>query len=361
MPENEDKKQHHPHDKGYRQLLASKKTFLQLIKTFVQEDWAGEIDESNLVRLEKSYILQDFSEKEADIVYLLQTKDTSAIFYVLLELQSTVDYLMPFRLLLYMVEIWRDVYNNTPKEERERKDFRLPPVIPAVLYNGAPAWTAAPNFKETLSSYKKFEQHVLNFCYILFDINRYREEDLCRAANLISSIFVLDQKNNYPELVKRLHRLIGVFKKLSPEEFQQLIIWLKNVIKPKMPEKLQEEIENILDETNPMEVEKMVTNLEITLEEMQKEAETKGKLEIARIILKKDFPDETNPMEVEKMVTNLEITLEEMQKEAETKGKLEEKLEVTRAALKKGFSIDDIAEITGLDKETVLKLKQKMN
>jgi len=60
---------------------------------------------------------------------------------------------------------------------------------------------------------------------------------------------------------------------------------------------------------------------------------------------------------VEKMVTNLEITLEEIQKEAETRGKLE----VARAALKKRFSIDDIAEITGLDKETVLKLKQEMN
>ena len=200
---------------------------------------------------------------------------------------------------------------------RWRKDFRLPPVIPAVLYNGAPVWTAAPNFKETLSSYRKFEQYVLNFCYILFDVNRYREEDLCQAANLISSVFVLDQKSNYPELVKRLHRLIGVLRKLSPEEFQQLIIWLKNVIKPKVPEKFQKEIDKILDETNPMEVEKMVTNLEITLEEMQKEAETRGKLE--------------------------------------------EKLEVAKAALKKGFSIDDIAEITGLDKETVLKLKQEMN
>ena len=34
--------------------------------------------------------------------------------------------------------------------------------------------------------------------------------------------------------------------------------------------------------------------------------------------------------------------------------------ETARAALKKGFSIDDVAEITGLSKETVLELKKEL-
>ena len=129
MPENSrpDKKQiHHPHDKGYKQLLSNKKTFLELIRTFVREDWVSDINENDLILVDKSYILQDFSEKEADIVYRLKTREGDVIFYVLLELQSTVDYPMPFRLLLYQAEIWRDIYNNTPKDERERRDFRLP-------------------------------------------------------------------------------------------------------------------------------------------------------------------------------------------------------------------------------------------
>ena len=99
------KEPHHPHDKGYKQLLSNKKTFLELIRTFVREDWAKEIDEDDLVLVNKSYILQDFSEKEADVVYRLRTREDDVIFYVLLELQSTVDYTMPFRLLLYMTEI----------------------------------------------------------------------------------------------------------------------------------------------------------------------------------------------------------------------------------------------------------------
>ncbi|GEA17459.1 hypothetical protein E306M_05930 [Moorella sp. E306M] len=101
-----------PPRQGYRQLLTDKRVFLELLKTFVREDWVAAIDADYLILVNKSYVLQDFSEKEADIVYKLKTRDKNVIFYILLELQSTVDYLIPFRLLLYMVEIWREIYNN---------------------------------------------------------------------------------------------------------------------------------------------------------------------------------------------------------------------------------------------------------
>ena len=70
-----DKRQpHHSHDRGYREPFSSRRAFLELLKTFVHEEWAKDIDEESLVRVEKSYVLQDFSEKEADIVYRLKRK-----------------------------------------------------------------------------------------------------------------------------------------------------------------------------------------------------------------------------------------------------------------------------------------------
>lgn len=67
------------------------------------------------------------------------------------------------------------------------------------------------------------------------------------------------------------------------------------------------------------------------------------------------------------MIT-IERTLDEMKRAAEArgmekgqaKGKLEGKVEVARIALKKGFSINDVAEITGLSMETVLELKKEL-
>jgi len=57
------------HDKGYKYLLSAKKVFLELLKSFVRQGWVEEIDESNIVRVDKSFILQDFKGKEADLVY----------------------------------------------------------------------------------------------------------------------------------------------------------------------------------------------------------------------------------------------------------------------------------------------------
>jgi predicted transposase YdaD len=80
-------------------------------------------DETHLLAVDKSYILPDFSGKEADLVYRLKLDEQEVIFYVLMELQSTVDFQMPYRLLLYQVEIWRDYMKNIGKEAALAKGF----------------------------------------------------------------------------------------------------------------------------------------------------------------------------------------------------------------------------------------------
>ncbi|TYO95508.1 Rpn family recombination-promoting nuclease/putative transposase [Desulfallas thermosapovorans] len=323
---------HHPHDKGYRQLLNNKRTFLELLQTFVLEGWVREIKEDDLTLVNKTYVQQDFSDKEADIVYRTRLGGTEVIFYVLLELQSTVDHTMPFRLLQYMVEIWRDVYKNTPEKERKRKNFRLPPIVPAVLYNGKRGWTACRSFRDYQSGQEHFPGNLLDFTYILFDVVRYSEEDLHRAANMVSSVFYLDQTVDPSELVDRLKKLAGVMKEMDPEQFRQIIVWLRNVIKRKLPKPLQNEIDRVLDETELLEVEKMITNIERTLDEMQKAAEARG-------------------MEKGRMKGKVEGKLE---------GKLEGKVETARAALMEGLNVEIVSKITGLTLETVLELKKEL-
>lgn len=56
------------HDKGYKYFLNNPDVFAGFIKSFVKENWALEIDETSIERMDKSYIGPDFSEKEADIV-----------------------------------------------------------------------------------------------------------------------------------------------------------------------------------------------------------------------------------------------------------------------------------------------------
>ncbi|MDU5724342.1 MAG: Rpn family recombination-promoting nuclease/putative transposase, partial [Clostridium butyricum] len=251
-------------------------TFLEFLRSFTKKEWANLIKEEDLILVDKSYILSDFEEEESDILYKVKIDDKEVIFYVLLEFQSKVDFQMPMRLLFYMTEVWRDILKNTDKNQRKRKAFKLPAIIPIVLYNGKNKWTANMNFKEMLSGYELFEDNIVNFKYMLFDINRYDDEELLNMSNLVSAIFLLDQEMNEEELIRRLRKIIYVLKKISPEQFSVFKQWLKNIVKPRLREEMQEEVDDVLNKSNQEEVDVMVSNLGKTLDNIEKKGIEKG-------------------------------------------------------------------------------------
>jgi predicted transposase/invertase (TIGR01784 family) len=254
-----------PHDKGYKYLLSSEKVFLELLQSFVNLSWVQQIDPAAMTRIDKSYILQDFTEKEADLVYRVKLKDQEVIFYLLLEMQSTVDFQMPYRLYQYMGEIWRDVLKNTDPATAGRKEYRLPAIVPIILYNGADTWTACRQFKECLAGSEQFGKYVVDFEYFLIDVNRYSAKELLDFRNLIGGVFFLDQKKDKDELIRRLEELIGTLEKLEPDFYRLFAVWLKNIAVLGFPEKYKEMIGKVIDESNPKEARKMVSNLSETL------------------------------------------------------------------------------------------------
>ncbi len=56
------------------------------------------IKAEDLALVNKSFILSDYEEIESDIAYKVKNAKEEIYFYILLELQSTVDFSMPMRL-----------------------------------------------------------------------------------------------------------------------------------------------------------------------------------------------------------------------------------------------------------------------
>ena len=317
MTEKTDQNHHH-NDKVYKEILGNKKAFLELINTYVEEEWVQNISEDDLVLVNKSFVLQDFKGKEADIVYLLRAK--KVIFYILLELQSTVDFLMPFRILMYMVEIWRYVFQNTKEKERTRKGFLLPAIIPVVLYNGEYNWTAKRDFAQMIAGYKQFRSYLPGFEYILFDVNRYTEAELLQNANLISSVFFLDQKMSFEEIVVRLSKIADIIRNFSPEDFHLLKIFLKHQVISRLPADKRNQLDNLIDDMRPWGVDGMILNLQVALDE----------------------------------------AIEKAQKKGEKTGEKNSKTIIALKALQEGVDIDIVVKITGLSKKEVQKLAAGM-
>ncbi|KKE80109.1 Rpn family recombination-promoting nuclease/putative transposase [Bacilli bacterium] len=331
---NKSGKINNEHDVGYKYLLTTKQVFIQLLQSFVDKDWVDQIDEANTELIDKSLILPDFQEKEADLVYKMKLKEQEVIFYTLMELQSTVDHQMPYRLLLYMVELWREIVKSSDDRKVNQKDFHLPVIVPIVLYNGAGNWTVPLEFKQTLGKATMFGDQTLNFKYILLDVNRYTDIELLELSNLISSIFYLDQKNKNPkELYKKLKALTGALQNLTQKEFTLFQNWFKQIVMKRFPEDQHMKMEQTIDRANPKEVNQMISNLGEDLKRFYDEAQARG--------LKKG------------MEKGLEKGIE--------KGNKEKAIKVAEHLLLKGMSLADIAEVTELSIEEVEDLKSNRN
>ncbi|WP_147564376.1 Rpn family recombination-promoting nuclease/putative transposase [Clostridium tyrobutyricum] len=273
MPEE---RVHHEHDVGYKYIFSHKETFLELLRSFVKKDWVNLIKSEDLMLIDKSYILEDFSEEESDIVYKVNICGQDVIFYILLEFQSRVDYRMPMRLLFYIVELWRERLKNTAKKDIRNKNFKLPSVVPMVLYNGKNKWTASRNFKDILNSNELFGENVIDFRYILFDVYRYDEGQLEKMANMVSTVFLLDKEISREDLMKRLRLTAYVLKKITPEQFDILKMWLKGIMKPRLDTESRTKVEEILEKSSQGEVDIMVSNLGKSIDNIIREGRKEG-------------------------------------------------------------------------------------
>ena len=95
-------------DKAFRRLLADERLFLKFLRRFLKQNLPDVIDVEaltldNLHREDITFIPPDLSERESDVLYRIQETDAEAYVYVLVEHQSSVSHLMPFRLLSYVV------------------------------------------------------------------------------------------------------------------------------------------------------------------------------------------------------------------------------------------------------------------
>ncbi len=78
-----------------------------------------------------------------------------ALLYLLFEHQSTVDPIMPLRLLGYMQGIYENWHKN--------HGLPLPPVLPFVLHQGPEAWTVSTSFEDLFQLPAEHSEEVLDF------------------------------------------------------------------------------------------------------------------------------------------------------------------------------------------------------
>jgi hypothetical protein len=233
------------HDKGYRTLLSNPEVFTGLLKAFIREPWTERIDPHDLEPVKTSFILPTFERREADIIYKLKdTAENPPVYvYCLMELQSSVDYAILIRLLFYMTSFWMELLKGLPPDALNRADFRLPMIIPLVLYNGGEGWTVSREFSSVYGgNIEPFREYLINFKYHLIDVNRYTREELLGIKGLMSAVFLVDQKGAdagtgayLRDLAEKFRLVPLLLRDATLREGSIFLQWMKGIILERLP------------------------------------------------------------------------------------------------------------------------------
>ncbi len=286
MSDQKDEIPHDIHDRSYKLFFSFSKLFQQLIQDHVNEAWKEKIDYSRCLRIEKSFIFDDLKKLESDILYkapLIGEEGKEIYLYILIEHQSSIDYSIAFRVLVYLVNIWQDIYKNLSQDERTQKNFSLPPVFPIVIYNGAATWTVPKTLKEIIESNELFGEYIPNLKYHLVDVSHYDFEKLKKLDDTLASIFMietqapsnLDDPNNF---IKTINKAIRILKKEQDDDlFVSIATWFLLKIQylhPNLPEQLLTQITEKLT-TKPTRKE-LLPMLETNLRQVFNQLEQRG-------------------------------------------------------------------------------------
>ena len=193
------------HDKIFKAIFDNKKEAAQFINKALKLE--NEIKEEQLEKYNSSYITRAFQSQEADIVYKIKEKNV----FFLIEHQSTIDYSMPYRILIYQMEIMRSAIEVS---KIKTKEYKIPTVIPIVLYTGKQKWNAVQTLRdsqEVLEEGISAEPSKFN----LVDINYLNKEELLEDDSFFSKVLLLEKANNSKEIIEALEKIMP---KIKPEQ-----------------------------------------------------------------------------------------------------------------------------------------------
>lgn len=122
--------------------------------------------------------------------------------YLLIEFQSGVDRYMALRMMVHVGLL----YQVLIKRGEMLADGRLPPVLPIVLYNGSPNWTAPADVCELIPPVPGLvEQFKTRLKYLLIDESAYSDSQLASLRNLVAAVFRIE----HPASPAAIHGLLA--------------------------------------------------------------------------------------------------------------------------------------------------------
>ena len=203
------------HDETYKLIFSQRAAVEELVRYFVAEDLAAELDFDTLKALPTDRISGGLVQRQMDLLWKIRFHGSWLYLLVLLEFQSENDHFMALRILTYICLTYEELVRRSELKAGDR----LPPVLPVTVYNGQARWRAATDISELIAPVSPpLPRYRPRARYLLLDLQRIGEKNP-PSTDLVTSLGKMEREPT-PENLRRVMR--GVTGRFSGPEFAEL-------------------------------------------------------------------------------------------------------------------------------------------
>ena len=198
------------HDSLYHRLFSDPRLVAQLLRDSIPALVLAGFDLDSMERVNAKLHAETGERREPDMVWRIPRNDDSDVYVMLLlDFQSTSDYRMALRVLVYVGLLWQHLV----KENRLLPGRRLPPVLPLVLYNGARRWTAPLSLGELVGLPEGSPLWPMQpqARYHIIDEGAIPDDELAKRDTLTSLLFQAE-RSEPPQAADIAAKLVLYFK-----------------------------------------------------------------------------------------------------------------------------------------------------
>ena len=203
----------------------------QFLRDYVDLPYLKDVKPEDIEDVSAQFVTLFAQERNSDRVKRVHISGTDTPFFLvsLIEHKTAPDYNVCMQIFRYMVYIWESYEKEAEKIQKgmaKQQDFRYPPILPIIYYEGAKEWCVPPDFKSRIYKGEDFGKLIPDFEYYLVPLRDYSNETLMEKRDEISLVMLINKMQKAED--------IETFRKLPGEEIDAVLLespdYLVNVI-----------------------------------------------------------------------------------------------------------------------------------
>lgn len=214
------------HDSSSKLIFGNAELCSQFLRNYMDIPLLKNVRAEDIEDVTERYIPMFTEERNSDTVKRVKLSGNKTLFFVsLIEHKTKVDYNVSMQLLRYMVYIWESYEREMERQKKgvsKTKEFKYPPILSIVYYEGNGKWTAARNVRDRILFDQTFEPFTPQFLYKLVQLNSYSVNQLIEKNDELSLLMLINRLQDTAAF-KELNLPDDYIKNLSENSTDELL------------------------------------------------------------------------------------------------------------------------------------------